>query len=67
LSIPRKTFYDTLRRHQIDINRFRRSRCCIGAASDPLFDKLCGSTHQKPFSCVEFRSTGAALRSGLGG
>lgn len=26
LSIPRKTFYDKLKRHEIDINRFRRAR-----------------------------------------
>ena len=26
LAIPRKTFYDKLKRHEIDINRFRPAR-----------------------------------------
>ncbi|MEP6831503.1 MAG: hypothetical protein ABI963_14270 [Rhizomicrobium sp.] len=26
VSIPRETFYDKLKRHEIDINRFRRAR-----------------------------------------
>jgi hypothetical protein len=58
-AVLRKSFYNKLKRRELDIDRFR-----WGSPTHRQFVRVHA---QKPFSCVEFHSTRTVLRDGLGG